>query len=156
MAKNQVLIMFMLVMAVLISVAGCGKEDFSPRVINPEVDTCVVCNMSIVHEEYAAQAVLTNGDKLIFDDVGCLAQFAIERQKGEIGASYVKEYETDEWIDSNQAFYVYHPDFWTPMSYGVLAFSTKQKAEEFIDKEGKGTLLTPEELKKHKWGVHDQ
>ncbi|BCB04205.1 nitrous oxide reductase accessory protein NosL [Bacillus sp. KH172YL63] len=134
--------------------AGCGKKDMSPRDINPEVDTCIVCNMSIVHEDYAAQAVLANGDKLIFDDIGCLVQYAIEQQEDAVGASYVKEYETDKWIDSNTAYFVYDQEFWTPMSYGVLAFSTKNGAEAFMKEEGKGKLMTPEDLSEHEWGVH--
>ncbi|MCC5803597.1 nitrous oxide reductase accessory protein NosL [Rossellomorea vietnamensis] len=152
--QSRRVILISLMIGIGLMISGCGKADLSPREINPEVDTCVVCNMSIVHEDYAAQAVLSNGDKLIFDDVGCLVQYAIDQQEDAIGASYVKEYETEEWIDSTKAFYVYHQDFWTPMSYGVLAFSTKDKAEAFIDKEGKGTLMTPEDLKDHKWGVH--
>ncbi|MEL3971720.1 nitrous oxide reductase accessory protein NosL [Rossellomorea oryzaecorticis] len=150
MEKNRIIMMIILGF-MSIGTAGCGSADMSPRAIQPEVDTCEVCNMSIAHDEFAAQAVTEKGDHLMFDDIGCLVQY--EGTK-EIGAHYIKEHATNEWIDADKALYVYHKDFWTPMSYGVLAFTTREDAEAFIEQEGKGELLKAGDLKEHEWGVH--
>ncbi|WP_017378599.1 nitrous oxide reductase accessory protein NosL [Paenisporosarcina sp. TG-14] len=157
MEKNVLLIRTFIpfcTLCVVLILSGCGSKDMSPRAIQPEVDTCAVCNMSITHEEFAAQAILTNGDKLIFDDLGCLVQYVLDKQESEIGASYIKDYESNEWIDTTKASFVYHKDFWTPMTYGVLAFESEQRAVQFIKNEGQGKLLTQQDLQEHKWGVH--
>jgi copper chaperone NosL len=138
----------------MIGLSGCGINDNAPRPLNPEVDTCAVCHMSIVDEEYAAQTVFANGDYEVFDDLGCMVQYAVQQQTANVGANYVKDAKTDEWLDANKATYVYHPDFWTPMSYGVLAFATSQQAEAYIESKGKGTMMKQEDLQQHKWGVH--
>lgn len=139
----------------LLGLFGCGPKDISPHAIQPEVDTCAVCHMSIVDEAYAAQTVYTNGDYKVFDDLGCMVQYAVEQQTADVGANYVKDAETAEWLQADQATFVYQPDFWTPMSYGVLAFATPQKAEAYIDREGKGKMLKQSDLQQHEWGVHD-
>ncbi|WLR41225.1 nitrous oxide reductase accessory protein NosL [Bacillus carboniphilus] len=150
--KFKLTLFFMLVFFV----SGCSEQDYSPKEIKKEVDVCLVCNMSIVHEGYEAQVVLANKDHLMYDDIGCLVQDVLQKEDNEIGASYVKEYGTNEWIEVSDAFYVFDPVLWTPMSYGVVAFSTKEAADQFINQEGKGKLLSFDDLQQHEWGVHHQ
>ena len=44
------------------------------------------------------------------------------------------------------ATYIYSRDYWTPMNYGVLAFSTKEAAENWMDENGEGEFLTYDQL----------
>ena len=70
-----------LVITVLL-LQGCGAKEFIPREIVAETDVCKVCNMSIVHEEYAGQVALSNGDYEMFDDLGCLVQYVTTLNEG--------------------------------------------------------------------------
>ncbi len=139
---------------VLTMLAGCGA-NYEPRAIEPEVDVCEVCNMSIVHEDYATEVILHNGDYHIFDDIGCMVEYKNNTDE-DIEVSYVKDMESDEWITSEEATYVYDAAAWTPMSYGVLSFEQQQDAQSYIEKEGTGELMSAEDLKTHHWDVVNQ
>lgn len=47
--------------------------------------------MSIVHNAYAGQIALKNGDYEIFDDIGCLMEYIVSNGDEEIGAAYIKD-----------------------------------------------------------------
>lgn len=130
---------------------GCSA-NYEPRAIQPEVDVCDVCNMSIVHEHYATEVILENGDDLIFDDIGCMYEYMTETTD-KIEISYVKDIESDDWVKSEEAFYVYDASAWTPMAYGVLSFKEEKDALAYIEKEGSGSQYTVNDLENHKWIV---
>ncbi|MFF6017611.1 nitrous oxide reductase accessory protein NosL [Lysinibacillus fusiformis] len=134
---------------------GCSDKTYNPRDIIRETDICEICNMSIVHHEYAGQIVLTNGDYKIFDDIGCLMDYLALNGEEEIGAAYIKNNANNEWIDVYKATYVYNAGYWTPMNYGVLAFATKDEAQEWMTNEGEGQLLAYQNLLTFKWGIHE-
>lgn len=136
---------------VLLFLAGCGVS-YEPRAIQPEVDVCEVCNMSIVHENYATEVVLKNGDVHIFDDIGCMYDYMAETED-QIEVSYVKDILSDDWVKSEDAFYVYDAAAWTPMAYGVLSFKEEKDALSTIEKEGSGRQYTLNDLINHKWVV---
>lgn len=130
--------------------SGCAA-NYEPRAIQPEVDVCDVCNMSIVHEDYATEVILENGDYHIFDDIGCMYDYLAHTDDA-IEVSYVKDLTTDDWVKSEDAFYVYDSSAWTPMSYGVLSFKDEQDALSYIDNED-GELLSVDDLQIHHWDV---
>lgn len=133
---------------------ACGNKEYKPRKIVSETDICKICNMSIVHKEYAGEIALKNGDYEIFDDLGCLIEYMKDMDKDNLGKAFIKDESGKKWLDVKTASYVYDKDIWTPMSYGVIAFSTKEKAKKYIKKEGKGELLSYADLNTFKWGVH--
>ena len=135
-------------------VAGCSEESYEPHEVNAETDICKVCNMSIAHEDYAAQLIFKNGDYEMFDDLGCLMEFVAGVDESEVGAMFMKDIVQGEWMDVKEATFVYSKDYWTPMNYGVLAFKTKEEAEEFMKNEGDGEFLAYDDLKTFKWGIH--
>ena len=47
--------------------------------------------MSIVHNAYAGQIALKNGDYEIFDDIGCLMEYIEANGEDEIGAAFIKD-----------------------------------------------------------------
>ncbi|MFF5996641.1 nitrous oxide reductase accessory protein NosL [Lysinibacillus sp. KU-BSD001] len=142
-----------ILMAVLLLV-GCSEKAYEPKEVNPETDICKVCNMSIAHEDYAAQLVFKNGDYEMFDDIGCLMEFLEGTEESEVGAMFMKDMTDNEWVDVKTATYIYSKDYWTPMNYGVLAFKTKEEAEQYMASEGDGELLAFDDLKTFNWGVH--
>ena len=134
--------------------ACSSKEDYSPKEINSDIDACVVCNMNIAAKNYATEILMKNGEVYKFDDIGCMVEFLQEKSinKKDIAVAYVRDVQSGQWIRWEKAFYVYDPDLSTPMSYGVVSFSTKQRAEAFIAEQQKGTLLEFKQLQQHKWG----
>lgn len=145
----------MLIVAVsIIFLAACSEQTYEPRDVNPETDVCKICNMSITHVNYAAQAVLKNGDHIVFDDLGCLMDYISQNGEDEIGASYIRAANSSEWLNIKEAVYVYSKDYWTPMNYGVLAFNSQTEAENYMNEEP-GKLLQYEDLLTLNWGVHE-
>ena len=108
--------------------------------------------MSIVHNEYAGQIVLKNGDYEIFDDIGCLMDYLKLNGDGEVGAAYIKNKATNQWMDVYKAIYVYNKNYWTPMNYGVIAFATKDEVQHWMNDEGEGQLLAYHDLLTLNWG----
>ena len=134
--------------------SACSEQTYEPRDIKPETDVCNICNMSITHVDYAAQVVLKNGDTVVFDDLGCLMEYISENGEEKIGAGYIRDMNSSEWLHIEEAVYVYSKDYWTPMNYGVVAFSTLEEANKYMN-EQPGELIPYEELQSFKWGVHE-
>ncbi|MET4563231.1 copper chaperone NosL [Lysinibacillus parviboronicapiens] len=133
---------------------GCGDKTYVPREIVGETDVCKICNMSIVHNEYAGQIALKNGDFEMFDDLGCLMEYIKANGENEIGAAFIKDANNDEWIDVFKATFIYNKEYWTPMNYGVLAFKTKDAAVDWMALKGEGQVLVYQDLPNFNWGIH--
>lgn len=138
----------------IVLLAACGEKTYEPREVNAETDVCQICNMSITHVDYAAQAVLKNGDQVVFDDLGCLMDYISQNGEDEIGASYIRAANSSQWLNIKEAVYIYSEDYWTPMNYGVLAFDSQEEAEKFMNEEP-GKLLQYDDLLTFNWGVHE-
>lgn len=131
--------------------AGCGNDSVQPVAIDEGVDVCEVCNMSVADNAFATQLATAEGRVYKFDDIGCMQEWLHQHQDTEIKAQFVRDQNNAAWTDSSKAFYVFDPSFRTPMGYGVYSFQDKAAAEQLIQKEGKGKLMTGEELSGHEW-----
>lgn len=147
-------ILFPLILSAIFILSACS-EDYEPKEINKETDICKICNMAISNEEYAGQIIFKNGDYEVFDDLGCLIEYMKDADQSEIGKAYIKDASTNNWIEVENAIYVYSKDYWTPMNYGVVAFETKKAAEQWISSNGEGKFLTFDDLFTFKWGIHN-
>lgn len=138
----------------LMLAASCSKPSYEPRPIKPDIDVCIICNMSVANEDYATEVVLTDGKIMTFDDIGCMMDYiqSYHNADNPIAKSYV--YAASNWVELEQAWFAYHQDFWTPMANGVLAFPNKEHAEQYVAQEGKGNVLSFPDLKQHKWDGH--
>lgn len=147
---------FILMLILLSVMAGCGSEQsYEPEEINPDIDACLVCNMSVAHVDYATQVILKDGTVHKFDDIGCMVEYLNGEGKDEVvEKKYVRDVETSEWIELEEAAFAYHEEFWTPMAYGVLSFSSKEKAESYIASEGHGELMSLDDVMNHDWDGH--
>ncbi len=151
---------FIALMFAALVLAGCAAEEvYQPVEIDPEVDVCDVCNMNIAHEFYATELIAKDGKVYKFDDLGCLMKFVnVEKtlSKDEIAKQYVRDVDTGEWVELEDAYYVYYDEIWTPMAHGVISFKEKESAEKYIEKIGNGELYDYEKLLKHefKYGKH--
>lgn len=143
------------ILLVLFLLSACGQEEtYEPQAINPEVDVCEVCNMSLSDNFYATQIISKENVSYKFDDIGCMIEYVEKDQriaKEDIAKQYVRDMVTSEWIEIENAYFVYHADFWTPMSNGVISFASKEEAENYLTEQGKGELYDYSQLQEHKW-----
>lgn len=143
------------VMAAMLALAACGGgEKYEAQAINEETDICVICKMAIKDDQYATQIVTKDGQSLKFDDIGCLNTWKTENGTDTIGAAFVRDYDTKQWLRYEKAYYAYDPTYQTPMAYGIVSFEEQEDAEAFIAEQGKGTLMTADDLASHSWEVN--
>ena len=110
--------------------AGCGASKFEPVEIAAE-DMCALCKMAISEKQYAAEFLDRDGDAFKFDDIGCLENRLKTRQnRRDIAALYVVDYDSRQWVNAEQAYFVRSEEFKTPMSGRVVAFKDRSRAEE--------------------------
>ncbi len=148
--------MLALFFSVIVLLAACGGEKYVPQAINEETDVCVICKMAIKDDQFATQIITKDGQSLKFDDIGCLNTWKTENGTDTIGAEFVRDYHSKQWIRYEKAYYAYDSSYQTPMAYGILSFEEKADAQAYIDEQGKGKLMTANELANHSWEVnHD-
>ncbi|AKS38405.1 hypothetical protein NP92_08340 [Anoxybacillus gonensis] len=128
-----------------------NEEDVFAKAAMAEPDentVCVFCNMKVYPKEhelgkFTAKSVTENGDVLFFDDIGCL--FNYKRDHGEAAKKYVRDYNTFEWIELQNATVV-KADIKTPMNYGYAFFAKKEDAEKFASEQSKATIVSWEDV----------
>ncbi|MEW9052592.1 MAG: nitrous oxide reductase accessory protein NosL [Neobacillus sp.] len=131
--------------------AACGNAEVQPVDINEATDTCEVCNMAVVNNQYATQIILENGKSMVFDDVGCMYEWILSNENEEMKAQFVRDYHDKEWLLVDDATYVYNQSIKTPMAYNVISFKDKAAAEAFAVENAGSTLMTAAELAEHSW-----
>lgn len=133
---------------------ACGGASYTPQEINEETDVCVICKMAVKDNAYATQIVTKDGQSLKFDDLGCMNEWKQQNGTDTIGAAFVRDFHSNQWIPYEQAYYAYDPSYATPMAYGVVSFEKQADAEAYIQQQGAGTLMTSEQLASHSWAVN--
>lgn len=130
---------------------------YKPEPINPETDVCEVCGMAIADEEHATQIIFKNEKSLKYDDIGDMFVWLEENGEEEIGAKFVRDFNTLEWIQLEEATFVYAEEISTPMGFGVISFKDRKDAKKYIKENEIGEILIADDLKDHKWEMvnHD-
>jgi copper chaperone NosL len=119
-----------LVTVILLS-ASCQQMGIEPVAIAAE-DICSFCRMAISEKQYASELVTRDGDALKFDDIGCMVNYLGEKkQKEEIAAMFVTDFESRAWIRAEDAHYVKTEKLKTPMGGGVIAFKDDSAARKY-------------------------
>lgn len=136
-------------------IAGCGKKEVKPVAINEKTDKCEICHMAVKDNEFATEIILENGKSMVFDDIGCMYKWLKENSDKKVANSFVKDYDSKEWIEAKKASYVYDKPIKTPMAYNVISFTDQKDAQSFIDQHG-GSLLTYEKLENHSWEKNEE
>jgi copper chaperone NosL len=109
--------------------SACGKTEPQPVELAPE-DMCSFCRMAISEKRFAAELITQDGDTYKFDDIGCLLDFNRGREVTQsIAASFVVDFETQEWVRGEEAYYLRSAELKTPMSHGIVAFKDLGRAE---------------------------
>lgn len=142
MKYKDILLMAFLV----IFLSACSSSASEPAEIKQNRDRCDNCNMGIAELESAAQIILKSGEPVLFDDIGCMTQY-IQTENPEYDAAFVHDFHSREWIPFESSSFIQNGHIESPMSYGIAAFESLEKAEEY-QKKNRGTLFSKEELLK--------
>lgn len=109
--------------------AGCAASNIEPVDIYPE-DNCAQCRMVVSDERFASEIIDYHGEVYKFDDLNCLLKFRTKRSDVKIVATYLKDYETKQWIPYEKASII-ETSIETPMGSGKIAFADAEKAKAF-------------------------
>lgn len=144
-------ILLLLTVVVVLSLAGCGKKTFTTEAVSADVDKCATCSMQVADDRNATEIVLKEGKALKFDDIGCMYDWTKKNGLETVGAQFVRDYNSKEWVKLEDATFVYDKMNKTPMAYGIFSFKDKASAEAFVADQGKGQLLAAADLNAHVW-----
>lgn len=111
---------------------GCGASEIKPIDIFAE-DNCAQCRMAISDERFASEIINDAGEVFKFDDVGCLLKYRSANHDMKVAATFVKDYETKQWLAYERAVII-ETDVETPMGSGKVAFADSMRAREFQKK----------------------
>lgn len=93
-----------------------------PGPIEPAWDrsVCARCGMLISDPHFASQLRTADGDRLQFDDPGCLLTWVGERRP-ELDGVWFRDYQSNGWIPGAEVVFVPLESVETPMGYGLGA-----------------------------------
>ena len=118
--------------AVLVVFTNCQKRAIEPVAIEAN-EMCSFCRMSISETRYAAELIDDAGQVFKFDDIGCMTNFIKQKRiNAPILATFVKDFDSREWVKAENAFYVRSSELKTPMNSGLAAFKNQSSAESAV------------------------
>lgn len=127
----------------LMALIGCTTKDIKPVEIYPE-DMCSNCKMAFSDHRFASEIISDQGEVFKFDDIGCMLKFRVAHAGMKIAATYLRDYDTKEWIPYERSTIV-ETDIETPMGSGKVAFVDSTKAGEFQKQHSAVKTLTSKE-----------
>lgn len=110
--------------------AACGSGAESPPDLSLGRDVCDRCGMIISEARFAA-AYWVGDENWLFDDIGGMLVFADMAGDIDRMSAWVHDYDSEEWINAEDAFYVMESSIQTPMDFGVAAFADRSRADSF-------------------------
>lgn len=102
---------------VILALAACTRAISEPEDPHWGKQPCAHCAMLVSTRRYAAEGTLDGGERLFFDDVGCLA--AWERDHPKRFAHAWAHDDANGWIPLQAARF--HSGEATPMDFGFVA-----------------------------------
>lgn len=120
-----------IVFLILTLMVSCQSPvDLSePPEIRYGEDMCTECGMIISEPRFAAAYYTADGNARRFDGIGGMASHHAENQE-DVAQFWVHDYDIEEWIIADQAFFVMSDQLHTPMGFGVIAVSDQARALE--------------------------
>lgn len=119
---------------------ACSQE---PVEIHYASDECAHCKMMITNKQFASQLITEKGKAYKFDAIECMAVYHRENKDDLSGSRlWASNYnEPGTWLDAFEAQYVKSEVINSPMGESLLAFPSKEAAEEHVeDKPGRMLL----------------
>ena len=137
----------------MLMLGACNNQEAAePVAVDEKTDTCATCNMSVANDQHATQFILEDGKSLKFDDIGCMYKWKKENEDKKVEQGFVRDFDTEEWINEEDATYVYGAEIDTPMSYHVISFKNADDAKAYAE-EHSGEVLSYSDLANHEWAM---
>lgn len=119
----------------------------APEAIEFGKDQCSFCKMNIVDKTHAAQFVTAKGKQFKFDSIECMINYTGQNSEEKLALLLVADYgNPGEMTDAETATYLISTAIKSPMGANLSAFSVKNTAEEFQQKNS-GEIYTWETVK---------
>ena len=133
------LIALMALVAVVLAGCGTDEQSLDPPDINYGVDMSEM-GMPVADPRFTVATLPTGSDDwLLFDDIGEFLRYH-QTKSSDFQVIWVPDFETEEWIRAEDAFFVQSEEFcFSPMKWCVAAFSSEDKAQQAVD-EYTGTM----------------
>jgi len=96
--------------------------------------------MTISDPRFVAEAVLSTGKVLAFDDIGCLATW-LGTAREPVETVWVASFTDQAWLPAGEATFLRTDSLRTPMASGLIALRTPAEGDSLRAMLG-GTLLT--------------
>ena len=130
-----------LLIALIFTSCGIGVKP-----IEYGTDVCYYCDMTIVENQYGAEAVTDKGKIRKFDAIECMVKYIRKNPELEFFSTVVNVFDQPgELFDAKTCTYLITRALPSPMGAYLTAFSTKEKAIE-MQKKKMGELYTWEEI----------
>lgn len=110
--RARAVLPLLLVLAVACDAGNQPKEPVWGK------QSCEHCAMVLTDQETGAQVVTTAGDRLYFDDIGCMVAWTLEH-RDEAAHRWVRAADTRTWLAPEAAGF--EPRDRTPMGFGFVA-----------------------------------
>jgi len=133
----QRLLGLLLLLGIILGACARGDPQIKPAEIHYGQDACAECNMIISDPRFAASYAYEMSEgryaSLAFDDIGDMLMHAQKHPEHKIVGWYVHDYQSKEWLDATQAFYVFAEGIRSPMGHGLAAHTTREAAQQMAD-----------------------
>jgi copper chaperone NosL len=120
----------LLISFIFLTACGSQIDPSQPPEIYYGEDVCVECGMIISDPRFAAAYYTTDGSVKQFDDIGGMAVHYVEHEET-ITQYWVHDFDTEQWLNAEQAYFVMSDQIHSPMDYGIAAFSDEARAKDF-------------------------
>lgn len=130
----------------LLFIAACAPQDNEPKppAIAYGRDTCDACGMIISEPRFAAAILTMDGKTLKFDDAGEMFSYSGRHPELKVRVWFVHDYNSQNWISGQTAFYLMASGVKSPMGTGIAAFADKASAEASANRLGVQVLTFDE------------
>jgi len=119
----------MVSLSTLILIAACLL--FSATGTTAGQIKCTECGMFVDLNSKFTSKIVQGNTTLYFCDIGDLFSYLKRKGLHDVSAQ-VKDYNTGEWIEAKNAFYVHaEKTFMTPMGWSIAAFKDMMSAAKF-------------------------
>ena len=139
-----------LVTLVVLAACGGGPATPEPAKIRFGETICAECGMIISQPKYASSFAYAESEgrfkSLPFDDIGDMLEHMRTHSDLIPVGVWVHDYDSEEWIDAESAYFVHSSAIKSPMGHGIAAFADKAAAEHLAT-ETDGQVLDRDQLR---------
>jgi len=136
-----------LLLSALCFLTSCSPDRDAPIKADAKSGYCPVCHMRVqVGDEWATEIHYSDGTKLMFESPGDMLAFYTapdrykvtdaQKDRANITKILLKDYQTRDQIDGQEAKLVYKSKVEGPMGPDFLAFNKRTDAEAFVAANG--------------------